>query len=115
MGFYGVVPTLKHYTCMVDLLSRAGLLERAYKVVESMPFDPDTVIWGAMLGGCIIHGDLDLGEIAAHKLIALEPENSGNYVMLANLYASKGKWNELKRIRQQMKEEQLCKNPGCSS
>ncbi|KAL3846130.1 hypothetical protein ACJIZ3_003533 [Penstemon smallii] len=114
MGFYGVVPTLKHYTCMVDLLSRAGLLKRAYKVVKSMPFDPDTVIWGALLGGCIIHGDSDLGEIAAHKLIALEPENSGNYVMLANLYASKGKWQELKRIRQQMKEEQLCKNLGCS-
>ncbi|KAH6760469.1 hypothetical protein C2S51_017418 [Perilla frutescens var. frutescens] len=114
MGSYGVIPTLKHYTCMVDLLSRAGQLNRAHKIVEGMPMDPDSVIWGALLGGCIIHGDVDLGEKAAHKLIGLEPENSGHYVMLANLYASTGRWGELRKIRQRMKDEQLHKNPGCS-
>ncbi|KAI3457975.1 hypothetical protein Pfo_014638 [Paulownia fortunei] len=114
MGSYGVIPTLKHYTCMVDLLSRAGQLKQAQEMVESMPMDPDSVIWGALLGGCIIHGDVDLGEIAANKLIDLEPYNSANYVMLANLYASTGKWRELRKIRQQMKDEQLHKNPGCS-
>ncbi|KAL8550974.1 hypothetical protein ACS0TY_000162 [Phlomoides rotata] len=114
MGSYDVTPTLKHYTCMVDLLSRGGQVKRAYQVVERMPMDPDTVMWGALLGGCIIHGDVELGEIAAQKLIQLEPDNSSNYVMLANLYASAGKWCELKKVRQQMKDEQLRKNPGCS-
>ncbi|KAG8381111.1 hypothetical protein BUALT_Bualt06G0088400 [Buddleja alternifolia] len=114
MGSYDVIPTLKHYTCMVDLMSRAGWLHEAYGVVKSMPMDPDSVIWGALLGGCIIHEDVDLGEIAGYKLIELEPDNSGNYVMLANLYASMGKWDKLRKIRQRMKDEQLNKNPGCS-
>lgn len=114
MGSYGVTPTLKHYTCMVDLLSRGGQLKRAYEVVERMDVDADTVIWGALLGGCMIHGDVGVGEIAAQKLIEMEPDNSSNYVMLANLYASTGKWRELRKVRQQMKDEQLHKNPGCS-
>ncbi|KAL3630722.1 hypothetical protein CASFOL_023706 [Castilleja foliolosa] len=114
MGSYGVMPTLKHYTCMVDLLSRAGKLNHAYNMIVKMPMKPDSVIWGALVGGCIVHGNVDLGEIAANKLIELEPDNSGNYVMLANLYASAGKWHELRKIRQQMKDEQLHKNPGCS-
>ncbi|KAL0304441.1 UNVERIFIED_CONTAM: Pentatricopeptide repeat-containing protein, chloroplastic [Sesamum radiatum] len=114
MGSYGVIPTIKHYTCMVDLLSRAGQLKQAHKMIETMPVYPDSVIWGALLGGCIIHRDVDLGEMAAQKLIELEPDNSGNYIMLANLYASTGKWHELRKIRQQMKEDELHKNPGFS-
>lgn len=111
---YGVTPTLKHYTCMVDLLSRAGQVKQAYGMVEKMPMDPDSVIWGALLGGCIIHGDVELGVLAARKLIELEPDNSGNYVMLGKLYASTGKWLELRKVRQRMKDEQLHKSPGCS-
>lgn len=111
---YGVKPTLKHYTCMVDLLSRSGQMNEAYKMIEKMPDDPDSVIWGALLGGCVVHGDVNLGEIAAHELIKLEPDNSGNYVMLANLYAYTGRWHDLAKLRRQMKDMQLYKNPGCS-
>ncbi|KAL2542289.1 Pentatricopeptide repeat-containing protein [Abeliophyllum distichum] len=114
MEYYDVKPTLKHYTCMVDLLSRAGQMNEAYKMIEKIPGDPDSVIWGALLGGCIIHGNVNLGEIAAHKLIKLEPDNSGNYVMLANLYASTGRWHDLAKLRRLMKDRQLYKNPGCS-
>ncbi|GER33409.1 pentatricopeptide repeat-containing protein [Striga asiatica] len=114
MGSYGIKPTLKHYTCMVDLLSRAGKLKHAHEMVEKMPMRPDAVVWGALLGGCIIYGDVDMGEIAANKLIEIEPDNSGNYVMLTNLYASTGRWHELRKIRQRMKDEQLLKSPGCS-
>nr|AYM00752.1 pentatricopeptide repeat protein [Salvia miltiorrhiza] len=114
MGCYGVAPTLKHYTCMVDLLSRAGKLERAYEMVERMPLEPDSVIWGALLAGCIMHGEVALGEKAARELMRLEPGNSGHYVMLANLYASTGRWRELRRIRHLMKDEEMQKTPGCS-
>ncbi|XP_073039562.1 pentatricopeptide repeat-containing protein At2g13600-like [Primulina eburnea] len=114
MGNYGVTPTLKHYTCMVDLLSRAGELKQACKVIDSMPMNPDTVLWAALLNSCVIHGDMDLGEMAASKLFELEPNNSANYVMLANLYASTARWHRLKRIRKHMKDEQMQKNPGCS-
>ncbi|XP_057507793.1 pentatricopeptide repeat-containing protein At2g13600-like [Actinidia eriantha] len=114
MGDYTVKPTLKHYTCMVDLYSRAGHIQEAYNVVKKLPMDPDSVIWGALLGGCVIHGDVDVGEIAAEKLTKLEPDNTGNYVMLANLYASAGKWSDVARTRRLIKDRQMQKNPGCS-
>lgn len=84
MKYYKVNPTLKYYTCMVNLLSCAGQLDEAYEVVKKMPLDPDSVIWGALLGGCVIHGNIGLREIAAERLIELEPQNTGNCVMLAN-------------------------------
>ncbi|KAI8006437.1 Pentatricopeptide repeat-containing protein [Camellia lanceoleosa] len=114
MGYYNMNPTLKHYTCMVDLLSRAGHLQEAYTIVKEMPMDPDNVIWGALLGGCVIHSNVGLGKIAAEKLIKLEPQNTGNYVMLANLYASVGRWSDVARTRQLIKEKEMQKNPGCS-
>ncbi|KAI5657613.1 hypothetical protein M9H77_26406 [Catharanthus roseus] len=114
MGHYGVTPTLKHYTCLVDLISRAGKLDEALNVIRNMPMETDVVIWGALLGGCIIHGNVDLGELAANKLIELEPYNTGNHVMLANLYASAGRWEDFARTRQAISDKQLHKSPGCS-
>ncbi|KAL3524432.1 hypothetical protein ACH5RR_017266 [Cinchona calisaya] len=114
MAFYYVNPTLKHYTCLVDLLSRAGMLDEAFDVIRKMPMEPDSVIWGALLGGCVIHGNVDIGELAATKLIELEPNNTGNHVMLANLYASAGRWSDLARTRRLTTDRQLRKSPGCS-
>lgn len=114
MGYYGVTPTLKHNTCLVDLLSRAGKLNEGNNVIERMSMEPDPVIWGALLGGCIIHGNVDLGEFAANKLIELEPHNSGNHVMLANLYASAGRWEDYARTRLRISDRELHKTPGCS-
>ncbi|XP_052211070.1 pentatricopeptide repeat-containing protein At2g20540-like [Diospyros lotus] len=114
MAYYHVIPTLKHFTCLVDLLSRAGKLDEAYKVVIEMPMEPDPVIWGALLGGCVCRGNVDLGRIAAERLIKLEPENTGNYVMLANLYAFAGRWVDVAKTRQLIKDRQMQKNPGCS-
>ncbi|KAK9292574.1 hypothetical protein L1049_020548 [Liquidambar formosana] len=114
MGYYNVRPTLKHYTCMVDLLSRAGQLNEAYELIKNMPMEPDSVVWGALLGGCVIRGNVELGEIAAERLIELEPNNTGNYVLLANLYAYAGRWCDLARTRQTMKDRGMQKSPGCS-
>ncbi|KAG4955097.1 hypothetical protein AAZX31_14G192300 [Glycine max] len=114
MVAYNVMPSLKHYTCMVDLLSRAGQLYEAYELIKNLPTEADAVTWNALLGGCFIHNEVDLGEIAAEKLIELEPNNPGNYVMLANLYASAGKWHYLTQTRQLMKDMGMQKRPGCS-
>ncbi|XP_027332181.1 pentatricopeptide repeat-containing protein At2g13600-like [Abrus precatorius] len=114
MVTYNVTPTLKHYTCMVDLLSRAGKLDEAYELIKNMPMEADAVTWSALLGGCFIHNDVALGEIAAKRLIELEPYNTGNYVMLANLYASAGKWYYLAQTRQLLKDMGMQKSPGCS-
>lgn len=114
MAYYDVKPSLKHYTCMVDLLSRAGELSEAYEFIKKIPVAPDSVMWGALLGGCVSHGNLELGQIAADKLIELEPNNTGNHVMLANLYAYAGRWSDLARTRQKMKDRRMHKSPGCS-
>ena len=114
MAYYDVKPDLKHYTCMVDLLSRAGRLDEAYELIKKTPMEPDSVMWGALLGGCVVWGDVDLGEIAAERVIELEPYNTGNYVLLANLYAYAGKWHDLARTRQMIKDRGMQKSPGCS-
>ncbi|XP_010520949.1 PREDICTED: pentatricopeptide repeat-containing protein At2g13600-like [Tarenaya hassleriana] len=114
MGLYDVKPSLKHYTCMVDLLSRAGELDEAYELMKSVPMEADSVMWGALLGGCLVHRNVELGQMAGEKLIELEPDNTGNHIMLANLYAHAGRWEELAETRRRMKETGLQKSPGCS-
>uniref|UniRef100_A0A7N0T9Q9 Chlororespiratory reduction 21 n=1 Tax=Kalanchoe fedtschenkoi TaxID=63787 RepID=A0A7N0T9Q9_KALFE len=115
MGLYKVTPSLKHYTCMVDLLSRAGRLDCAYELMRSMPVEPDAVAWNAFLGGCVIHRNVELGELAAERLVELEPHNTGNLVLLANLYASGNRWIQLNRTRQRIRDLGMQKTAaGCS-
>ncbi|XP_042480744.1 pentatricopeptide repeat-containing protein At2g13600-like [Macadamia integrifolia] len=114
MAHYNVEPSVKHYTCMVDLLSRAGWLSEAYELVKKMPVEADSVTWGALLGGCVIHRNVELGEIAANWLIKLEPHNAANYVLLANLYAYARRWDNLAHTRLIVKDRGMQKSPGCS-
>ncbi|KAK4749735.1 hypothetical protein SAY87_027184 [Trapa incisa] len=114
MVSFNVDPMLKHYTCMVDLLGRAGKLDEAYRLIKRMPMEPDAVVWSSLLGSCVISGNLELGEIAAKRLMELEPENTGNHILLANLYAFAGKWSDLARTRKEMKDRGMHKSPGCS-
>ncbi|KAK7292840.1 hypothetical protein RJT34_15694 [Clitoria ternatea] len=111
---FHIVPKLEHYGCMVDLLGRAGQLREAYEVIQSMHIKPDSVIWGALLGACSFHGNVELAEIAAKQLFALEPWNAGNYVILSNIYASDGQWNEVAKLRKMMKGNQITKSAGHS-
>ncbi|XP_021737073.1 pentatricopeptide repeat-containing protein At1g20230-like [Chenopodium quinoa] len=111
---HGVEAKMEHYACMVSLLSRVGKLEEAYSVIKEMPFEPDACVWGALLSSCRTNKNLKLGEIAAERLFKLEPRNPGNYVLLSNIYASKGMWGDVDRVRDLMKDMGLKKNPGCS-
>lgn len=110
----GVEPAMEHYGCMVDLLARAGRLEEAKKVVEEMPMSPDASVLGALLGACRIHGNFELGEEVGKRVIELDPGNSGRYVMLGNIYASSGKWEQVASVRKWMDERGVKKEPGFS-
>lgn len=112
---YGLEPKVEHCGCMVDLLGRIGRLEEAYEFILRMKIEPDQVIWGALLGACRIHGNLALGEKIAGALIDSKAADSGTYILLANVYASLGKWEEAVRLRASMKEIGIQKEPGCSS
>ncbi|CAL2248494.1 unnamed protein product [Prunus armeniaca] len=111
---YGVSPTVEHYACLVDLLGRAGRIKEALDVVERMPMKPTGSIWGSLLNSCRLQGNVSLAEFAAKELFELEPTNPGNYVMLSNVYANAGMWNDVNRVRELMKHRGIRKDAGCS-
>ncbi|CAI9117026.1 OLC1v1018337C1 [Oldenlandia corymbosa var. corymbosa] len=111
---FGIKPRMEHYACMVSLLGRTGKLEESYSLIKDMPFAPDACVWGALLSSCRVHQNTRLGKVAANALFELEPNNSGNYILLSNIYAAKGKWNEVHKVRDMMKSIGIRKNPGCS-
>ncbi|KAJ8624195.1 hypothetical protein MRB53_032725 [Persea americana] len=111
---YGLKPNIQHYCCMVDLYGRAGLLDKAKAVIESMPMEPNPAIWGALLNACRIHGNAQLGEQIGKQLLELEPNHSGRYVLLSNVYAAEGRWVDVANLRRVMRERGVTKTPGCS-
>ncbi|KAK9090125.1 hypothetical protein Sjap_023302 [Stephania japonica] len=112
---FELVPKVEHYGCLVDLLGRAGHLEKAYETIKSMPMEPHPIVWGTLLSACRIHCNVKLAEEVALHLIELEPQNCGHYVLLSNIYSKAGKWNEAAKLRKIMKEKGVMKKPGCSS
>ncbi|XP_031380522.1 pentatricopeptide repeat-containing protein At3g26782, mitochondrial isoform X2 [Punica granatum] len=111
---YGIEPGIEHYGCIVDLLGRAGHLQRAYDLIQGMKMEPDFVIWGSLLGACRVHKNVELGEVSARKLFELDPDNCGYYVLLCNIYADAERWEDIDRVRGIMKSRGLVKTPGFS-
>ncbi|KAF7846738.1 hypothetical protein BT93_L3839 [Corymbia citriodora subsp. variegata] len=111
---YAIEPGPEHYACIVDLLGRAGMLDRAYDFIMKMPFRPTISIWGALLGACRIHRNPELGRIAAENLFQLDPKDSGNFVVLSNSFAAAGRWEEATSVRKEIKDIGLKKGIGCS-
>ncbi|OIT05390.1 PREDICTED: pentatricopeptide repeat-containing protein At2g35030, mitochondrial [Nicotiana attenuata] len=103
-----------HYTCLVDLCGRAGRLKEALEVIERLPSTESAFVWGALLAGCNVHGDSETGKLAAMKLLGIDTKSSGTYLSLLKLSASNGKWKEAAKLRTQMKDIGLKKQPGCS-
>ncbi|CAI0544957.1 unnamed protein product [Linum tenue] len=112
---YKQSPSQEHYACMVDLLGRAGLVNEAKELVESMAFKPDARIWGPLLSACKLHPNTtELAEFAAENLIIAEPRNAGNYILLSNIYAAAGEWDGVAKMRSFLRDKGLKKTPGCS-
>ncbi|KAF8665909.1 hypothetical protein HU200_053993 [Digitaria exilis] len=111
---YHIEPAIEHCGCMVDLLGRSGLVEEAHALIQGMPMKPNAAIWGALLSACRAHAGLGIAEVALKELINLEPWNSGNYVLLANLYAETGRWEEAGELRRLMRTMSVNKAPGQS-
>eukprot|EP01018_Ginkgo_biloba_P003195 Gb_11222 [translate_table: standard] len=109
-----ITPTAEHYACIVDLLGRAGHLDKAHDLINKMPFEPDAAVWGALLGACRVQVNLELAKIAAEQLFKLEPHVAGSYVALSNIYAVAGRWEEVNKVRKMMKDRRVKKEPGCS-
>lgn len=111
---FGIEPGYRHYACMVDLLGRSGRLKEAENFINCMPIKPDGLVWGTLLAACKVHGDVELGRVAAEKVIELEPHESGVYVSLSNICADVGQWEEVVKIRSEMKATGVKKELGWS-
>ncbi|GMH27446.1 hypothetical protein Nepgr_029289 [Nepenthes gracilis] len=111
---YGIEPTIEHYGCMVDLYGRAGLLQKAYKFINEMPILPNVVIWRTLLGACSFHGNVKLAEQMKQKLSELDPQDSGDYILLSNVYAAAAKWEDVGALRKLMSSHCVKKTPGWS-
>lgn len=114
MQEYQVVAELKHYATLVDCLARAGLLEEAEGFIDAMPIEPDAAVLAAIVAGCRVHNNFEVGERIAKKLIEVEPSKAGYYVLLSNIYAEMGRYDEAEKVRIFMKEKNVTKEPGFS-
>ncbi|KAM1054548.1 hypothetical protein ACFX2I_001886 [Malus domestica] len=111
---YNLSPLLEHYGCMVDLLCRAGLLGEARELINTMPMQPDVLIWGALLSACKAVGDVELSQEILDALLKLKSQDSGAYVLLSNIYATNRRWGDVIRVRKLMKRKGIQKSPGSS-
>lgn len=111
---YGIPPSVEHYACMVGVLSRAGRLSEATEFISKMPIEPSAKVWGALLQGASVCGDVELGKLICDHLFEIEPENTGNYIIMANLYSQAGRWKEADMIREKMMNVGLKKISGTS-
>ncbi|URE32714.1 Pentatricopeptide repeat-containing protein [Musa troglodytarum] len=112
---YKLIPWVEHYGCVVDLLSRAGLLAEAVEFIWRMPMEPDCVIWSALLGACQVHRDVAVAELAMDRLGRLAPGDAANYVVLSNIYGAAGRWKDVARMKRIAREQSTEKTPGGSS
>ncbi|TVU37640.1 hypothetical protein EJB05_10965, partial [Eragrostis curvula] len=112
---HGVEPRVEHYGCMVDLLGRSGHVEEARQLIRDMPFEPDAVIWRALLGACRLHKNVEVAEEAMSKLRVLDPHADGHYVLLSNIYAQANSWEGVAEMRKTLRRESIQRIPGRSS
>lgn len=115
MKDYSIMPSLKHYSCMVDLLGRSGNLDEAEAMILTMHVPPDGGVWGALLGACKIHGNVEMGERIARRAFESDPENDGYYILMSNMYSSVGKWEDAEQVRGMMKRRGVRKRAGWSA
>jgi len=111
---YQIEPLIEHYCCMVDLLGRAGFLDEAEDFINKMSVNPNAAIWRSLLGACTVHYNVELGERVADLLFESDPNNSAHYVLLSNMYALAGRWDDVEKVRALMKDRSVKKSPGCS-
>ncbi|KAL9677540.1 hypothetical protein QQ045_005773 [Rhodiola kirilowii] len=111
---HGIKPTKEHCSCVIDLLGRAGCLHEAEDYIYKMAYQPDIVVWKTLLAACKTRGNLEIGKRAAENILKLDPSNSTAHVLLSHIYASKGKWEDVARLRTSMKQLGVVKVPGQS-
>uniref|UniRef100_A0A803P2X0 DYW domain-containing protein n=1 Tax=Cannabis sativa TaxID=3483 RepID=A0A803P2X0_CANSA len=111
---FDINPTIEHYACMIGILGRAGKFTEVESLIENMKIAPQAIIWETVLGACKFHGNVEYGKRAAEKLFELIPEMDSTYILLSNIFAAKGLWDDVRNVRKLMGSQQVKKKPGSS-
>ncbi|XP_072961561.1 putative pentatricopeptide repeat-containing protein At5g13230, mitochondrial isoform X1 [Typha angustifolia] len=111
---YGIKPCMEHYTCIVRLLGRSGRLNDAMKFIEEIPLEPTAMVWRALLSACLVHKNVEMGKFCAEKVLEIEPQDETTYILLSNMYAAAGIWDEVALVRKSMRSKGVKKEPGLS-
>uniref|UniRef100_A0A0E0Q613 DYW domain-containing protein n=1 Tax=Oryza rufipogon TaxID=4529 RepID=A0A0E0Q613_ORYRU len=111
---YGIVPSIEHYNCIVDLYGRSGLLDKAKNFIEENNINHEAIVWKTLLSACRLHQHNEYAKLASEKLVQLEQCDAGSYVMLSNIYATNNKWHDTFELRVSMQERKVRKQPGRS-
>ncbi|XP_077244553.1 tetratricopeptide repeat (TPR)-like superfamily protein [Tasmannia lanceolata] len=111
---FGIFPRIEHCVCIVDLLGRSGRLVDAERYIEEMPVPPNDLVWRSLLAACRIHGNLEMGRRAAECLLKLHPSDDSAYVLLSNVCAVNGRWDDVELVRSGMQLNNVKKRPACS-
>ena len=119
MEKYGLITGIKHYGCLIDLLGRAGRIKEAYDLIKRIPMKPNDAVWGALLGACRVHLDMEMADRVVEEIAKVDPNISSGfdsqYVLLSNIYAASDRWEKAEKMRMKMVNKGFQKTPGCSS
>ncbi|CAA0828599.1 Putative pentatricopeptide repeat-containing protein - mitochondrial [Striga hermonthica] len=112
---YGIEPCMEHYTCMVSLFGRSGHLDKAMKTIEEIANEPPSVmVWRALLGACVVHKNVEIGRLAAERVLEMEPLDESAHVLMSNIYATAKSWDNVAVVRKSMVRKRVKKEPGLS-
>ncbi|KAI3471547.1 hypothetical protein Pfo_028197 [Paulownia fortunei] len=111
---HGVVPTREHFSCVVDMLARAGRIHDAEAFINQMVFEPDIVMWKTLLAACKNRSNVEVGKRVAENILKIDPSNSAAHVLLCGIYAFSGGWKDVATLRTSMREKGVKKVPGQS-
>ncbi|KAL6595098.1 hypothetical protein ACP70R_048201 [Stipagrostis hirtigluma subsp. patula] len=111
---YGIVPSIEHFNCMVDLYGRAGMLRKAKNFIEEHNINHEAIVWKTLLSACRLHKHIEYAKLASEKLVQLEQCDAGSYVLMSNMYATNSKWFDTFKLRSSMRERRVRKQPGQS-
>ncbi|KAI4354897.1 hypothetical protein L6164_003721 [Bauhinia variegata] len=112
---FQLVPDIKHYGCVVDMLGRAGRLEEAEKIALQVPVEvANVVIWRTLLGACSLHDSVEIGQRVARKIMEMERGYGGDYVLMSNILVGVGRFKDAERLRKVMDKRVPFKLPGYS-
>lgn len=114
MKQYGIKPLNEHYACVANIMNQSGETGEAIALLQEVLCEPDTHICESVLRACGDSGDVELIERLAERMMLLDAQSLLPYMVLANAYEKKGKWESVVRVRKEMMKLRKKREAGCS-